>query len=130
MWFHAPFGDSLEAGLELLLHDVFPVSTQDPGHQLEQQRAVTEFQGVQQLKSETKKQLLTSWVMSDDLRVARRVSERRKTSYRSIKVRPVAETERLGYAISAETLNRWVQSDSLKFHLNYLQLFLSAVRDD
>lgn len=47
----APFGDSLEAGLELLLHDVFPVATQDPGHQLEQQRAVTEFQGVQQLKS-------------------------------------------------------------------------------
>lgn len=53
--FHAPFGDSLEAGLELLLHDVLPVSTQDPGHQLEQQRAVTEFQGVQQLKSEMKK---------------------------------------------------------------------------
>lgn len=52
VWFHAPFGDSLEAGLELLLHDVFPVSTQDAGHQLEQQRAVTEFQGVQQLKSE------------------------------------------------------------------------------
>lgn len=69
--FHAPFGDSLEAGLELLLHDVLPVSTQDPGHQLEQQRAVTEFQGVQQLKSEMKKQPLTSEVTSDDSRVAR-----------------------------------------------------------
>lgn len=49
-----PLGDPLEAGLELLLHDVLSVPAQDSCQQLEQKRALGQFQGIQQLKKKSK----------------------------------------------------------------------------